>query len=125
MRLCRGYHLCEFCLGAKWRDRYFRSMGNGEIRVRNLDGTWYVAPRLFSTTSWSTTIARRRPLTTRMSPSEIGSDGLLRPRYTQQIESSCDVERRMRNEFGPPFEDAEFDRVMQEWKLGPRPKRPW
>lgn len=41
-----GHHVCEFCPDASWDDRYFRCMGNGEIRVRDSGGTWYVAPRL-------------------------------------------------------------------------------
>lgn len=35
-----------FCSGAKWGDEPWRTLGNGEVHVRDAAGTWFVAPRL-------------------------------------------------------------------------------
>ena len=44
IRLHRGYHVCQFCPQAV-QDHGAR-IGNGQIRIQGLDGTWFSAPTM-------------------------------------------------------------------------------
>jgi hypothetical protein len=44
IHLHRGFHVCEFCA---WKSRDdWSPIGNGQIRIRDENGLWYVAPTM-------------------------------------------------------------------------------
>ena len=114
MNLTRGYHVCEFCPSASWFDPYFRSNGNGEIRVRGPDGTWYVAPRLVIHYVVEHNYCPPKGFVEAvMNPSEIGSD-------------ESEKEERIRwRKAQRPITEAEIDRIVQQGLCATRPRRPW
>jgi hypothetical protein len=44
----RGFHVCEICRPEDAATFPFPTIGNGQIRVRSQQGTWYAAPRMIS-----------------------------------------------------------------------------
>jgi hypothetical protein len=116
-----GHHVCEFCPDASWRDPYFHEMGNGEIRVRDADGTWYVAPRLVIHY-----VEKHRYcppegfISAVLNPSEIGTDEM-----SEEIERVREPEKRMRELQGGPADAAEIDRILEGPAPDGRPNKPW
>ena len=45
IRLHRGFHVCQFC-PKKVRAAQRSNTGNGQIRIKGPDGTWFAAPTM-------------------------------------------------------------------------------
>ena len=46
INIYRGFHRCEFCSSDEASNFQWGEIGNGEIRIRSEDGTWYIAPKM-------------------------------------------------------------------------------
>jgi hypothetical protein len=126
IRHSRGHHVCELCHGASWDDTYYRAMGNGEIRVRDADGIWYVAPRLVIHYVLEHRYCPPQDfIEAVMHPSEVGKDEPMQFGETDEMASSQDFERRMRELRGPPIGEAEIDRIARRGILQTQPRKPW
>lgn len=127
MNLCFGHHVCEFCPGASWSDPYFHSNGNGEIRVRGVDGTWYVAPRLVLHYVVAHDYCPPKDfIEAVLNPAEIGQDPEpVRLSEDEQTERIREWDKRMRAERGPPLTEAEMDRIVKWGIRNTGSQKPW
>jgi len=116
MNYCMGHHVCEFCPDASWDDPYFFDMGNGEIRVRDADGVWYVAPRLVSHYVVDHNyFPPKEFIEAVLNPSEIGNDP----------EPISLTEKREIQRKGPQITESDIDEIV---RMGTRKKlhtKPW
>lgn len=115
-----GHHVCEFCPGASFGDPYFHSNGNGEIRVRGADGTWYVAPRLvLHYVVEHDYCPPKEFIQAVMTPSEIGTD-LPLPSVIEEA-----FRQHVREVRGPPVTAQKIVRIVKQGIRQTHTGTPW
>ena len=121
-----GHHACEICPDASWFDPYYHRMGNGEIRVRDARGIWYVAPRLII---HYVVLHQYCPphafIEAVMRPDAVATQEQFFPSEEERIKSRREQDRQWRELLGPPMTEAELDEIVRRGIRETRPKRPW
>jgi hypothetical protein len=115
MNFCWGHHVCEFCPEARFGDSFFIEMGNGEVRVRDSGGTWYVAPRLVGHyVAEHDYLPPQDFIDSVLNPNEIGKESEIPPlTYEEEIKQSRELLQRERELRGPPITKSEIDEFVR------------
>jgi hypothetical protein len=124
---CMGHHVCEFCPDASWGDSYYMQMGNGEIRVRDAGGIWYVAPRLvIHYVEEHNYFPPQEFIDAVVNPSEIGKEPET-PELSEEeeIEQIREFERCEKEQRGLPITQSEIDEMVQRGIKEKHLRKPW
>jgi len=127
MNSCIGHHVCEFCPDASWDDPYFFDMGNGEIRVRDAGGIWYVAPRLVTHYVVDHNYCPPKEFVEAvLNPSEIGKDPESIPlTEEEEIQLIQEADKRSRERAGPQITESDIDDIVRTATRKKLRTKPW